>query len=194
MCSATGSRCICSRIGRLNPKPILIGCGPFPAGCSMLTTPSVPFTGRDDELADLRRWRDDNGRLGVRWLHGPGGQGKTRLAAQFAAECKGIGWKVIVAFHGPDADRIISGGQDMSLDGAAGLLVVVDYADRWRVTSLTWLFKNSLLQRAERHHQGAAAGPFRRRLASDPQHSRHLPGRHLDPVPFHSAGGLNRAT
>lgn len=33
----------------------------------------------------------------------------------------------------------------MRLDGAAGLLVVVDYADRWLLTNLTWLLKNALL-------------------------------------------------
>src|SRR5580658_5147258 len=44
----------------------------------------VPFTGRHAEMAQLRRWRDDDRMLAVQWLHGPGGQGKTRLAAQLA--------------------------------------------------------------------------------------------------------------
>ncbi|MEF9885554.1 tetratricopeptide repeat protein [Streptomyces sp. P9-A4] len=44
----------------------------------------VPFTGRDAELAGLRAWRDEGPRLAVRWMHAPGGQGKTRLAARFA--------------------------------------------------------------------------------------------------------------
>lgn len=80
----------------------------------------VTFTGRDDELTDLRHWRDDRLRLAVRWLHAPGGQGKTRLPAQFASESAAAGWKVIAAFHGPDADQPEPGSQDMSLDGAAG--------------------------------------------------------------------------
>jgi hypothetical protein len=78
------------------------------------------------------------------WLHGPGDQGKTRLATQFAAESAAAGWKVIAAFHGPDADRPEPGSQDLRSEGAAGLLVIVDYADRWLLTNLTWLFKNTL--------------------------------------------------
>ena len=106
----------------------------------------VPFTGRDDELAELRHWRDIGPRLTVRWLHGPGGQGKTRLAARLAAESASAGWKVVAAFHGPDADRPKPGSQDIRLADASGLLMIVDYADRWRMTNLTWLLKNTLLQ------------------------------------------------
>lgn len=105
----------------------------------------VPFTGRAAELADLHDWRDAESRLAVRWLYGPGGQGKTRLANQLAATSMSVGWKVIVAFHGPDADPVAAGSQDLSLTGAAGLLVIVDYADRWLLRNLTWLLKNSLL-------------------------------------------------
>ena len=46
----------------------------------------VDFTGRDDELAPLQHWRRNGPRLAARWLHGPSGAGKTRLAAQFAAQ------------------------------------------------------------------------------------------------------------
>lgn len=105
----------------------------------------VPFTGRERELADLRQWRDAGTRLAVRWMHGPGGQGKTRLADQFATESAVAGWKVVAASHGADADRPEPGSQDLRLQGATGLLVVVDYADRWLLTNLTWLFKNALL-------------------------------------------------
>jgi hypothetical protein len=105
----------------------------------------VPFTGREDDLARLRHWRDTGARLAVRWLHGPGGQGKTRLAVKFAAESAAAGWKVIVASHGPDADRPKPGSQDVRLAKAAGLLVIVDYADRWLLTNVTWLLKNPLL-------------------------------------------------
>ncbi len=105
----------------------------------------VPFTGRQSDLAQLREWRDGGPRLAARWLHGPGGQGKSRLAAQLAADSETAGWKVIAAFHGPDADTPKPGSQDMQLTDAAGLLVIVDYADRWRLTNMTWLLKNALL-------------------------------------------------
>ncbi|MFD8785889.1 tetratricopeptide repeat protein [Kitasatospora sp. NPDC059599] len=107
----------------------------------------VPFTGRHEELDELREWRDGGGRLSVRWLYGPGGQGKSRLAARFADESAEAGWKVAVAVHGPDADPIEPGSQDLRPDGTAGLLLIVDYADRWLTTNLTWLLKNALLHR-----------------------------------------------
>jgi tetratricopeptide (TPR) repeat protein len=108
----------------------------------------VPFTGRDDELAQLRCWRDSGPRLAVRWLHGPGGQGKTRLAAQLAAESASAGWKVVAAFHGPDADTPEPGSEDMRPANTSGLLMIVDYAERWLLTNLTWLLKNALLHQA----------------------------------------------
>jgi len=107
----------------------------------------VPFTGRADDLTRLREWRDGGPRLAVRWLHGPGGQGKTRLAVQFAAESAAAGWKVAAAFHGPDAERPEAGSQNLRTDDAVGLLVIIDYADRWLLTNLAWLLKNALLHR-----------------------------------------------
>ncbi|MEU2395755.1 hypothetical protein [Streptomyces sp. NPDC007369] len=40
-------------------------------------------------------------RLAAPWLHGPSGQGKTRLADHFAGLSTAIGWKVVAATHGP---------------------------------------------------------------------------------------------
>jgi hypothetical protein len=108
----------------------------------------VPFTGRDGDLVRLRAWRDSGLRLAVRWLYGPGGQGKTRLAGHLAADSADAGWKVIAAYHGPDADLPEPGSQDLRTDGAVGLLLIVDYADRWLLTNLTWLLKNALLHQA----------------------------------------------
>lgn len=67
---------------------------------------------------------------------------KSRLADQLAAESAAAGWRVVAAFHGPDADRPAPGSQDMRLTGAAGLLMIIDYADRWLLTNLTWLLKD----------------------------------------------------
>jgi hypothetical protein len=122
--------------------------GELPSRMLTASRAVVPFTGRQAELADLRRWRDEGRRLAVRWLHGPGGQGKTRLAAQLAAESAAAGWRVVAAFHGPDADRPEPGSQDVRLADAAGLLLIADNADRWLLTNLTWLLKNPLL-----HHE-----------------------------------------
>ncbi|AZS75581.1 hypothetical protein DDE74_36005 [Streptomyces lydicus] len=108
----------------------------------------VDFTGRERERAELAAWRDAPGpRLSATWLHGPGGHGKSRLADEFAAESAAAGWKVVTATHGPGAvlDAGQKSGADLRPDGACGMLLVVDYADRWPVSHLTWLFSNRLL-------------------------------------------------
>ena len=106
----------------------------------------VDFTGRDAELGELTAWREGPARFAVRWLHGPGGQGKTRLAARLAADSEAAGWKVVDAVHGTDTAPPAEGSQDLALDGHRGVLVLVDYADRWPASHLSWLFHNSLLR------------------------------------------------
>ncbi|WP_086561387.1 tetratricopeptide repeat protein [Streptomyces africanus] len=105
----------------------------------------VPFTGRENELASLRTWCTGGPPRAARWLHGQGGQGKTRLAHQLAHELRSLGWKAVTAVEGPGSVLPPPGSQDLRLTDAAGLLLVVDYADRWSLTSLTWLFSNALL-------------------------------------------------
>ncbi|MGK5497807.1 tetratricopeptide repeat protein [Streptomyces sp. URMC 125] len=107
----------------------------------------VPFTGRESELTALRQWRGSDPRLAVRWLHTPGGQGKTRLAAQFASDSAKAGWQVATAAHGPGAVRPSPGSQDLRAGDGQGLVLLVDYADRWPLIHLTWLFSNALLHR-----------------------------------------------
>lgn len=107
----------------------------------------VPFTGRDAELAALCAWRDQGPRLAVRWMYAPGGQGKTRLAARFADATQDEGWRVAAATHGPGSVQPPPGSQDLTTEGRDGVLLVVDYADRWPLTHLTWLFSNALLHR-----------------------------------------------
>ncbi|MFD9405937.1 hypothetical protein ACFWBN_02780 [Streptomyces sp. NPDC059989] len=105
----------------------------------------VEFTGRAAELARLREWREQPARSAVRWLHGPGGAGKSRLAARFAAESADAGWLVVDAVHGTDTHAPAQGSQDLRTDHRAGVLLLVDYADRWPDAHLTWLFHNGLL-------------------------------------------------
>jgi tetratricopeptide (TPR) repeat protein len=108
----------------------------------------VEFTGRDHDLAELHQWRRTGPRLAARWLHGPAGQGKTRLAAKFAGEVASDGWKVVTAVHGPGTIFPPPGSQDLYPGDAPGLLMIVDYADRWPLSHLTWLFSNAMLHQA----------------------------------------------
>ncbi|RST15560.1 tetratricopeptide repeat protein [Streptomyces sp. WAC05374] len=109
----------------------------------------VEFTGRTAELASLRRWRDEGAGLAVRWLHAPGGQGKTRLAEHFAQEAAGDGWLVVTATHGPGTVLPPPGSQDLRAGAAPerGTLLIVDYADRWPLSHLLLLLGNALLDR-----------------------------------------------
>lgn len=109
----------------------------------------VDFTGRDSELEELRRWRDDDPRLAVRWLHGAGGAGKTRLACETARRARAEGWKVVTALHGPGTLLPAAGGVDLRTDDCAGLLLIVDAVEEWPRTHLMLLLSNALLQRSE---------------------------------------------
>ncbi|WP_125788139.1 tetratricopeptide repeat protein [Amycolatopsis sp. WAC 01375] len=108
----------------------------------------VDFTGRYAELNELATWRDARPRFAVRWLHGEGGQGKTRLAAQLAADARRVGWMAVRASHRMDTHPPAAGSQDLRPDGRAGVLLLVDYADRWPVSDLSWLFQNRLLHQS----------------------------------------------
>jgi tetratricopeptide (TPR) repeat protein len=105
----------------------------------------VAFTGRQRERDELATWCDGGTRLAVRWLYGPGGQGKTRLADQVATDAAEQGWKVASAVHGAGAARPSPGSQDLRLAGHQGVLLIVDYADRWPVDALTFLLRDALL-------------------------------------------------
>ena len=107
----------------------------------------VDFTGRTEELDDLSTWRDDpEVGIGVRLVHGPGGQGKTRLATQFAHQTAEAGWTVALARHRSDPTRPSSHLDPQQLAALEGLLVVVDYAERWPRSDLLDLFQDPLLR------------------------------------------------
>ncbi|WP_370937635.1 tetratricopeptide repeat protein [Amycolatopsis sp. cg13] len=94
-----------------------------PAGLLAPRRAVVPFHGREETLAKLDAWAKSEG-PGAWLLHGPGGQGKTRLAHQFGASRVQDGWAVLWL----DKDAPMR-----SLDVLAGVkpptLVVVDYAE-----------------------------------------------------------------
>ncbi|MGZ3146032.1 tetratricopeptide repeat protein [Lentzea chajnantorensis] len=108
----------------------------------------VPFTGRENELARLDEWRRGEGRISAMLVHGPGGQGKTRLATEFAAESMWAGYSVLVAHHGGDSSEAFA-EQLTVTEPNTGILVIVDYAERWPRADLLALFEDRLI-----HHAG----------------------------------------
>lgn len=126
----------------------LIGPGPADQPSQLLAAANavVPFWGRRAEQRDLRHWRDRGaGSFAIRLLHGPAGQGKTRLAHRFAEVSRAEGWQVLRALRDPgssaQASRIPVGRNRR--------LIIVDYADRWPCTDLIELLQNPNLSAGE---------------------------------------------
>ncbi|MFJ4091860.1 tetratricopeptide repeat protein [Kitasatospora sp. NPDC089913] len=84
---------------------------------------TVPFHGREDLLAGLRAWCDQDG-FGAWLLHGPGGQGKTRLAHHLGHELTLQGWTVLWPRAAARPDQLLELRRT-----AKPLLVVLDYAE-----------------------------------------------------------------
>ncbi|OMI84592.1 hypothetical protein BSZ07_38095 [Streptomyces sp. M1013] len=118
----------------------------------------VPFFPRP-ELALLESWRDNESPgLSVRLVHAEGGSGKTRLAAEFAERSAGAGWAVALARHRSEVAS--AGGGDGSLTvRSPGLVMIVDYAERWPLEDLVTLV---------RQHRDAARDRLRILLLSRP--------------------------
>ena len=102
----------------------------------------VTFAGRESELADLARWRDQAApALSARLLHGVAGAGKTRLASEFARQSQER-HSIVLTAHYEAAGRLSAAPVAVPADSPAvgespGLLIVVDYADRWPHSHLT---------------------------------------------------------
>ncbi|WP_131738250.1 tetratricopeptide repeat protein, partial [Actinomadura roseirufa] len=108
----------------------------------------VPFAGRAEQLERLRAWRDRPGEP-VLLVHGPGGQGKSRLAARFGEESLEAGWRVLVARHADDpAAAADPDARAAGPRGEGGVLVLVDYAERWPVADLLALLGDATGQGA----------------------------------------------
>ncbi|WP_224283317.1 tetratricopeptide repeat protein [Streptomyces sp. LS1784] len=98
-------------------------CLPSPAALLQARHQIVPFHGRHDLLTELQAWCQLGG-FGAWLLHGPGGQGKTRLAHHLAHLLAADGWAVLWprTTAGPDQLRELR-------HAAKPLLVVLDYAE-----------------------------------------------------------------
>ncbi|MFD9060850.1 tetratricopeptide repeat protein, partial [Kitasatospora purpeofusca] len=100
----------------------------------------VPFLPRP-ESALLESWRDEAvPGLSVRLLHAEGGSGKTRLAAEFAVRSAGAGWAVALARHRSEVASAGGGDQSLAVH-TPGLVMVVDYAERWPLEDLITLLR-----------------------------------------------------
>ncbi|MBM0276033.1 P-loop NTPase family protein [Micromonospora tarensis] len=109
----------------------------------------VRFLGRDEEQRSLWRWLTpgpDRPDRAVQLIHAPGGQGKTRLADQFADAARQAGWEVLRAHRDPgEPDRVVTADRRRA---TAGLLVLVDHGDWWPAGDLLALFTDPRLHRA----------------------------------------------
>lgn len=109
----------------------------------------VDFIGRHTELQDLAAWRDSSDPVSVLLLHGSGGQGKTRLATQFAQVSRDLGWQALQARHASDpavGPTLAPGGTDDEPANRAGVLMLVDYAERWPTSDLLELCADATRQ------------------------------------------------
>ncbi|MFE3391767.1 tetratricopeptide repeat protein [Kitasatospora indigofera] len=84
---------------------------------------TVPFHGRDELLAELKAWCGRDG-FGAWLLHGPGGQGKTRLAHHLGRELAARGWTVLWPRAGARPEQLLELRR-----AARPLVVVLDYAE-----------------------------------------------------------------
>jgi tetratricopeptide (TPR) repeat protein len=106
----------------------------------------VSFTGREVERRALAEWLDSAEARAVRLVTGPGGQGKTRLALEVARRAQADGWHVLIVRHRLDGGVIGPASEVHAGRGDAGVLVLVDYADRWPHDDLIRLFERPELR------------------------------------------------
>ncbi|MFF9349469.1 tetratricopeptide repeat protein, partial [Streptomyces sp. NPDC014734] len=96
---------------------------------------TVPFHGRDDLLTNLRTWCGQEDGSGAWLLHGPGGQGKTRLAHHLAGLLAADHWTVLWPRSDTDASEL----RELR-HVAKPLLIILDYAET-RTGQLTALIE-----------------------------------------------------
>jgi hypothetical protein len=85
---------------------------------------SRDLIGREREKQHLLDWAASGAKLRIRLLTGPGGAGKTRLAAEFGQSLRDKGW------HAGFTPLETSVARPLS---DKGLLLIVDYPEEWRL-------------------------------------------------------------
>ena len=109
----------------------------------------VKYRPRPEVEIALAEWLDEpTDDVSVLWLSGPGGQGKTRLAGRVATDRHVRGWAVAQATE--RSFRLRAGVEREPLTAGQPLLVVVDYAERWRLELLVELVEGLPLDFPER--------------------------------------------
>jgi hypothetical protein len=93
------------------------------------------------ERDQLEAWRDHRSAgLSVALVNAGGGKGKARLAAEFAERSADLGWSVARAWHRSEGALAARGDQRLAVR-PAGLLLVVDSAERWPPEDLITLVR-----------------------------------------------------
>ena len=130
------------------PPPATSACGAQSLATLLkpLHQEKIPFIGRTKERSELMGWADRPGPgPRVRLCIGPGGEGKTRLAAEFATELRTKGWLVGFVRLGAPAEEL----RDSLGAAVSDALFVVDYAGR-RVDQVVALLNAAELRRSGR--------------------------------------------
>ncbi|WP_125736655.1 tetratricopeptide repeat protein [Amycolatopsis sp. WAC 04197] len=94
-----------------------------PAGLLPARRAIVPFHGREEILTGLKAWASEPG-TGIWLLHGPGGQGKTRLAHQLGEDLARDGWSTVWLASGIATQQL-----QVLTAVRTPTLVVIDYAE-----------------------------------------------------------------
>jgi len=125
----------------LVPRPLPVEVSRQPSRLLAAASRVVPFHGRLAELASLSAWRDDRRHsVAIRLVSGPAGQGKSRLAMQFATLCDEAGWAAFEARRLTPGRLATRPGVTVAVaSDAPRRLLVVDYCDRWPVADLLTL-------------------------------------------------------
>ncbi|MEZ7132641.1 tetratricopeptide repeat protein [Nonomuraea sp. AD125B] len=163
------------------PEPAMAAWGGSPAALLRARRQVVPFHGRDEILQALLAWATLPG-FGAHLVHGPAGQGKTRLAAELATRLTGRRWAVLWLDAGADETQLAA-----LQDAAAPLLIIIDYAES-RLLQL-----QALLQACARRGEEAplkllllartAGGWWEGARSASPQSETLLDGAGVTPLP-----------